>query len=117
MSIQVLRQNELPWSAIAREFVGADHGGVGLCVIFVDAEPGRGPRLHTHPYHELLIILEGEATLDDGDAKREVQGGDVVLIPPDQPHGFVNSGDGRLRQIDIHVSPSFETDWLEKGES
>ena len=86
MSIQVLRQNELPWSAIAREFVGADHGGVGLCVIF-------------------------------GDAKREVQGGDVVLIPPDQPHGFVNSGDGRLRQIDIHVSPSFETDWLEKGES
>jgi hypothetical protein len=30
-------------------FVGGCHGGIGLCVIFVDAEPGRGPDLHTHP--------------------------------------------------------------------
>jgi mannose-6-phosphate isomerase-like protein (cupin superfamily) len=116
MSVRVLRQDELPWSRIAHELVGADHG-VGVCVIFVDAEPGRGPSLHTHPYDELLIILEGEATLDDGSETRRVGAGDMVLIPPGQPHGFVNSGEGRLRQIDIHVSPSFSTEWLEKGES
>ena len=40
----------------------------------------------------------------------------IVVIPPGQPHGFVNSGEGRLRQVDIHVSPSFSTEWLEKGE-
>lgn len=117
MSISVLKQNELPWSAIAHEFVGADHGGVGICVIFVDAEPGRGPSLHTHPYHELLILLEGQATLDDGERKLEVHAGDLVVIPPGQPHGFVNSGEDRLRQIDIHLSPSFSTEWLAKGES
>jgi mannose-6-phosphate isomerase-like protein (cupin superfamily) len=117
VSISVVKQDELPWSVIAREFVGAEYGGVGICVIFVDAEPGRGPALHTHPYHELLIILEGQATLDDGNGKREVQAGEIVLIPPDQPHGFVNSGEERLRQIDIHLSPSFSTDWLAKGES
>jgi mannose-6-phosphate isomerase-like protein (cupin superfamily) len=115
VSISVLKQDELPWSAIAHEFVGADHGS-GLCIIFVDAEPGRGPSLHTHPYEEVLIILEGQATLDDGDEKRDVGAGDVVLIPAGQPHGFVNSGPGRLRQIDIHVSPSFSTEWLERGE-
>jgi mannose-6-phosphate isomerase-like protein (cupin superfamily) len=116
LSVRVLEQGELPWSVVARELVGADHG-VGICVIFVDAEPGRGPSLHTHPYEELLIILEGQATLDDGAAKREVEAGDIVLIPAGQPHGFVNSGEGQLRQIDIHVSPSFSTEWLEKGES
>jgi mannose-6-phosphate isomerase-like protein (cupin superfamily) len=116
VNITVLRQDELPWSAIAHEFVGADHGGFGICVIFVDAEPGRGPSRHTHPYEEVLIILEGHATLDDGDEKRDVGAGDVVLIPAGQPHGFVNSGPGRLCQIDIHVSPSFSTEWLEKGE-
>jgi mannose-6-phosphate isomerase-like protein (cupin superfamily) len=115
LSVRVLEQDELPWSVVARELVGADHG-IGICVIFVDAEPGRGPSLHTHPYEELLIILEGQATLDDGAAKREVEAGDIVLIPAGQPHGFVNSGDGQLRQIDIHVSPSFSTEWLEKGE-
>jgi mannose-6-phosphate isomerase-like protein (cupin superfamily) len=115
VSVSVLKQDELPWSAIAHEFVGADHGS-GLCIIFVDAEPGRGPSLHTHPYEEVLIILEGQATLDDGDEKRDVGAGDVVLIPAGQPHGFVNSGPGRLRQIDIHVSPSFSTEWLERGE-
>jgi len=115
MSIDVVRQDELPWSNIARELVGADHGS-GLCVIFVDAEPGRGPSLHTHPYEEVLIILEGQATLDDGEARRDVGAGDVVLIPAGQPHGFVNSGEGRLRQIDIHVSPSFATEWLEQRE-
>jgi mannose-6-phosphate isomerase-like protein (cupin superfamily) len=115
MSVRVVKQDELPWSVIARELVGADHGS-GLCIIFVDAEPGRGPSLHTHPYEEVLIILEGQATLDDGHGRRPVQAGDIVLIPAGQPHGFVNSGDGRLRQIDIHVSPGFSTEWLEKGE-
>jgi mannose-6-phosphate isomerase-like protein (cupin superfamily) len=116
MSMRVLRQDELPWSNIAHELVGADHGAA-ICVIFVDAEPGRGPSLHTHPYEELLIVLEGEVTLDDGTKKRRVGAGDVVLIPRGQPHGFVSSGPQRLRQIDIHVSPSFSTDWLAKGDS
>jgi mannose-6-phosphate isomerase-like protein (cupin superfamily) len=64
----------------------------------------------------VLIILEGQATLEDGNETRDVAAGDIVLIPAGQPHGFVNSGEGRLRQIDIHVSPSFSTEWLEKGE-
>ena len=115
MSIRVVKQEELPWSVIARELVGAEHGS-GLCIIFVDAEPGRGPSLHTHPYEEVFILLEGQATLDDGEERRDVEAGDLVLIPAGQPHGFVNSGEGRLRQIDIHVSPSFSTEWLEKGE-
>jgi len=29
-----------------------------------------------------------------------------------QAHGFVNNGPGVLRQIDIHLSPTFITEWL-----
>jgi mannose-6-phosphate isomerase-like protein (cupin superfamily) len=112
VNVELIKQHELPPSNIARELVGADHGGLGLCIIFVDAAPGDGPGLHKHPYEEVFLTLEGEATLVAGDDELVAREGDVVVVPPDTPHAFKNSGDGRLRQIDIHVSPTFSTEWL-----
>ena len=111
--VTVIPRAELPWSSIAHELVGTDHG-IGITVLLVDAPPGRGPALHTHPYEELLIVLEGRARLI-GEQEREVGAGDVVIIPAGEPHGFVNVGAGPLRQVDIHVSPGFATEWLNKG--
>ena len=108
----VIKQSDLPWSSIAHELVGDEHGGIGLCVIFVDAEPGRGPALHTHPYDEVLIIQEGRATATVGGETVEVGPGDIVLIPAGEPHAFTNTGDINLRQIDIHASARFSTEWL-----
>jgi mannose-6-phosphate isomerase-like protein (cupin superfamily) len=34
-------------------------------------------------------------------------------VPAGVPHGFTNTGDGPLRQVDIHLSPSFSTTWLD----
>jgi mannose-6-phosphate isomerase-like protein (cupin superfamily) len=112
MRVQVLKQDQLPLSNTARELVGADHGGVGVCVIFVDALPGRGPRLHKHPYEEVFIVLEGEVTFVAGGEEIQAGPGEVVIVPPELPHAFTNSGAGQLRQIDIHVSPTFVTEWL-----
>jgi quercetin dioxygenase-like cupin family protein len=58
-----------------RELVGADHSDVPASVIFVDAEPGSGRRLHRHDYTELSFVLEGEATFRDGEDERVVAGG------------------------------------------
>jgi quercetin dioxygenase-like cupin family protein len=113
VAIIVLRTDELPRDVVSRDFIGADHGGVNACVIFVDAAPGEGPRLHRHPYFELLIVLEGVATFKDGVATREVRAGEMAVVEPNQAHGFVNGGEGPLRQIDVHLSPRFITEWLE----
>jgi mannose-6-phosphate isomerase-like protein (cupin superfamily) len=108
----VIRQDDLPLSAIAREFVGDDQGGVGLTFLLVDAPPGSGPALHKHPYEEIIIVQEGRATVVLDDVESEVAGGEIVVIPAGAAHRFVNSGDGPLRQIDIHVSSHFATEWL-----
>ena len=109
--VQVIKRSELP----ERELVGADHGGAGVCVIFVDNAPGGGPAQHKHPYEEVFITLEGTATFSIGEGeRREVGPGEIVVVPAGVWHGFVNSGDGVLRQIDIHVSPGFDTEWREK---
>ena len=112
LSVRILKRDELPADGFARELVGADHGGTGICAIFVDAPPGGGPDLHKHPYEEVFIVLEGTAAFVAGDERAEVHGGDIVIVPPDTPHAFTNTGDGQLRQIDIHVNPTFVTEWL-----
>ena len=107
----VVKQAELPWSSIANELVGAEHG-LDITLLFVDAEPGRGPALHRHPYPEIFITLEGEATFTVEGERLEVRAGDIVVAHAGEAHAFVNSGTGPLRQVDIHVSPTFSTEWL-----
>jgi mannose-6-phosphate isomerase-like protein (cupin superfamily) len=109
----VIKQDSLPFSNIARELVGRQHGDLGVCIIFVDAPPGRGPGLHKHPYEEVFIVQEGRGTFTVGAEELEAGPGDILIVPAGEPHAFVNSGDGPLRQIDIHVSPRFDTEWLD----
>jgi mannose-6-phosphate isomerase-like protein (cupin superfamily) len=87
--------------------------GAAVSVIVVDAPPGGGPRLHRHPYKEVFIVQEGTATFTAGDETVEVKGGQVVVAPAGVAHKFVNSGEERLRQVDIHASDHFVTEWLE----
>lgn len=93
------------------ELVGETRG-LPVTLISVDAAPGEGPALHQHTYPELFFVLEGEATFTDGESSFVVRAGETVVVSADQPHAFVNSGTGRLRQIDVHLNPRFETRWL-----
>lgn len=108
----VIRQDELPVSVIAREFVGEQHDAT-VTFLLVDAPPGSGPSLHRHPYEEIIITQEGEATFRLGDEQLVVRAGEVVVVPAGVAHAFTNTGAGALRQIDIHASPRFATEWLE----
>jgi mannose-6-phosphate isomerase-like protein (cupin superfamily) len=69
MTITLVRAASLPWSNIANEFVGDDHG-VPITLLVVNADPGRGAALHEHLRDEAIIVLEGEASLDDASSRR-----------------------------------------------
>jgi len=83
-----------------------------LSITTTDMAPGRGPDLHRHPYEEVFVILEGEATFTLGDEQRVTGPGDFVVAPPGVPHAFKNTGDGQLRSVNIHASPEYVTEWL-----
>jgi quercetin dioxygenase-like cupin family protein len=108
----ILPLDALDHTEHAHEFVGADHGDVPFSVILVHSQPGVGPKLHRHPYPEVFIVEEGEATFRLGDETIVVPGGHVVVGPPDVPHGFTNSGTGELRLVAIHGAGRFDTEWL-----
>jgi mannose-6-phosphate isomerase-like protein (cupin superfamily) len=104
--MRVLNRDSLPFRGMSHRFTGEDHG-TSVSFYLVEAPPGRGPALHTHPYDEILVMQEGEATCVVGDETGVLHAGDIVVVPAGTPHSFVNTGTGPLRQMDIHVSPTF----------
>jgi mannose-6-phosphate isomerase-like protein (cupin superfamily) len=102
-------------SPTAACFLGSEHGEPGVSFFVTDTPPGRGPSLHTHPYAEVFIVLEGRSTFRVGDEELLVDAGHVVVVPPETPHGFTNGTQDPLRQVNIHPRDRMETTWLEEG--
>jgi len=61
----------------------------------------------------VFIVQQGRPLFTVGAETLEGQPGQIIIVPPETPHKFVNIGDGPLRQIDIHASKRFITEWLE----
>ena len=113
MSYTVVNKDELQNSGSTSEFEGYLHGDTEVSFILVDMQPEEGVRLHKHPYQEIFIIQEGVATYMVGTTMLEAHAGQIIIAPADTPHKFVNSGKGQLKQVDIHLSKRFITEWLE----
>jgi len=101
-----LTLDQLPFVGMSHEFHG-EKQRAPFSAYIVEAKPGQGPPLHTHPYVEVAFTIEGRATITVGNETREVQSGGIVVIPANTPHRFVNTGETTLRQIDVHASPRF----------
>ena len=109
---EIISLGELDPSEHSHEFVGGEHGDVPFSVILVHSKPGVGPKLHRHPYAEVFIVESGQATFRIGEDSIMVEAGHVVVSPPGEAHGFVNSGTGELRLTAIHGAGRFDTEWL-----
>ena len=113
MSYTLLRRADLPYDGATYEFEGILHQDTNVSFIWVDMPPGGTIRLHKHPYEEIFIIQEGQATFTVGSGTLEARAGQIILVPAEVPHKFMNLSDQQLKQIDIHVNQQFITDWLE----
>src|SRR5215467_7328422 len=111
--MEAVHQSKLPLEGMSHEFIGADHGGVGISFFLVIGEPGQGPRLHKHDYDEIVYVISGRSKWTVGNQEREAVAGDVLIVKAGEPHKFVCSNDDPARQIDIHLNPTFKTEWLE----
>ncbi len=94
-------------------FRGADHGDVPTSFILDRSKPGAGPALHRHPYDEVWILEEGEATFTAGDRTLTAGPGSILVVGAGTPHKFINTGTTPLRMVCIHPRARMETEWLE----
>lgn len=113
MDYTIMNRDALPYDGSTYEFEGSHYQDTEVSFIWVDMPAGGAVRLHKHPYKEIFIIQEGAATYIVGPATLEAHAGQIIIVPADTPHKFTNTGGQQLRQVDIHVSRQFITDWLE----
>ena len=88
--------------------IGDDAGTTPLRTGIQTAQPGYQAPLHSHPYVEVLHILEGsaEAWMEGGEATPIVlEVGDTLAIPENTAHSFRVRGDRPLRLLGTHASP------------
>ncbi|HEX9748813.1 MAG TPA: cupin domain-containing protein [Methylomirabilota bacterium] len=88
--------------------VGDDAGGAPVRTGIQTAQPGYAAPVHSHPYIEILHILDGvaEAWIDGKPESAVVlRKGDTIAVPPETPHAFRVVGEQELRLLGTHVSP------------
>jgi len=71
-----------------------------LCV-FRMTPHGTSRRVHTHDFHELMIIVQGKATHLLNDREYPLLPGDVYFIRPGDKHGFVVRDPDVLQEVNL----------------
>jgi quercetin dioxygenase-like cupin family protein len=97
---------------VTESIQGADHGAT-ISLILDCSEPGKGPRLHRHPYDETWVVVDGTVAFQTGEEHQVAGPGDVVVVPAEMPHKFTNQGPGQSRLVCIHANPTVIGEWLE----
>ena len=111
MSHHVIASETLRISPTTHRLEGHEYGA-GVSFFLVDYPPGRGNDLHRHPYAEVFVVQDGEASFTVGEGTVAGSAGDVVVVPAGTAHRFQASGEGNLRMTCIHASGTMESEWL-----
>jgi quercetin dioxygenase-like cupin family protein len=95
-----------PGGATYRAIIGDDTGaGLPIRTGIQVSPPGYETRPHSHPYVELLTVLEGtgEAWLDGEEGVVALEPGVTISLPANRVHGFRTIGDRPLVTFGIHT--------------
>jgi mannose-6-phosphate isomerase-like protein (cupin superfamily) len=110
--VVVLDLDEMQLNATAYLFEGAPRAGVGVSMFIVRTPPGSAVELHTHPYPETFLLLEGRGRWTAGDEIVELQPNQMLVVPPETAHGFRNVGEEPLLVVSVHEAGTIQQSWL-----
>lgn len=69
-------------------------------------EPEQQNSLHRHPIaDEIVFCWEGEGIVVVGNEHDPFKAGDTVLVPPDTPHGYLNTSQNRRMIVTVVQCP------------
>ncbi len=104
---------DLPTETAAELFRGTEHG-IDVSFFINHTPPGGGPRRHRHPYPEVCVLHDGEATFVVDGRSLTARAGQVIVVPPGAAHAFRNTGSSALEMLSIHPVAQMQGEWMEE---
>jgi quercetin dioxygenase-like cupin family protein len=99
--------SDQPMPRITRQRIIGGHMMISRVIL----EPGFEVAVHSHANEQMVVMLEGHAEFDleEGGTTRtiEVRGGQVLVLPPNAPHGC--RAIERCEILDLFSPPSEST--------
>lgn len=92
--------------ATYQTLVGDAAGSTPVRIGIQVSPPGYATPTHSHPYMEILTILEGtgEAWMEGVEGKIALTPGMTLVLPTNVPHGFRVTGTQPLKTYGVHSS-------------
>lgn len=76
-----------------RMLIGPDDGAENFYMRQFEVAPGGHTPRHTHDYEHEILILSGSGIVESQEGDRPFRVNDVIFIPANEEHRFVNDGD------------------------
>lgn len=96
-----------PGGATYQTLVGDDSGSTPVRTGLQVSPPGYSTGTHSHPYMEIVTVIEGEgeAWIDGEAESADIGPGTTLVLPPGVKHGFRATGESPLKTYGVHASP------------
>jgi quercetin dioxygenase-like cupin family protein len=94
------------WDGLDREVVRRGVERVGfrgenVLLVMNWLDPGMEVNPHSHPFEQVLLILQGQMRLTVGDDVHVIEAGGMMRIPPDVVHCGEPIGDEQVINLDV----------------
>lgn len=108
----VVHHSEVPRETLRsgmtyQTLVGDERGSTPVRVGIQVSAPGYKTALHSHPYMEVITVLDGkgEAWIEGDDQTIAIAPGTTLVVPANRKHWFRATGDTPLTTYGVHASP------------
>lgn len=107
IQLEDVRLEEFETGRKYQTLVGDEMGSTPVRVGIQTSPPGYSTGTHSHPYVEIITVIEGtgEAWIEGEADATAIGPGSTIVAPPNKAHGFRNTGATPMRSYGVHVSP------------
>jgi len=89
-----------------RWVIGRSEGAPNFTMRVIEFAPGAVFARHQHPYEHEIFVLDGEGLAEGPEGEVAMRPGVALYVPPDESHGYRNTGEGTLRFICVIPHPA-----------